>query len=809
MAFALEGMCRGNGRGYVRLSAPGVRAEDLYARAVAANGAEIACAVYPFGFPAEDPAAVRLDGDAHAGDGTGVVSFVVAVPLLDGTDLDVRLYGRGTPSNEPLFSFPFSPLRSKVRSRLTYRFHPEEAARMRDIDERRRHEGLRVFVPGMYPIGGGEVSCRFVVRDEFIPSAVYDIAVYDGAANRIGVEPIVIEDAETASHDDPLLRDRERLYSIRLPESARTVCISVTRRGIDGAVGNFACLLPPAYEGYVNGARDYTRNVHADGAYPQWLEKHRASYGDLEAQRVVIAGWKHRPRFSVVMTADGSPHAEDAVRSVLAQSYPDFELVVVTPEDGEAPAVVRDDPRVRSVKADGNDAADLITAGVCVAEGDYVAFLGCGDVLEPDALYRFAAELADHPDADLLYCDEDVLDAGTYRDPLFKPGFNRDLMYSYDYMGRMTVVSRHALDHIDLPGGEITPAYGYDLRLRAMEVAREVRGVPFMLCHRRAGTGTTDEAARGEAGRRALAAHFERTGVRADVRETGACRYRTTYAFDHEPKVSIVIPTKDHADVLANCVRSVLERTEYANYDVTLVENNSTEPETFAYYERIRKESDRVRVVTWKGRGFNYSAICNYGAAHTDGEIVLFLNNDTEVVAPGWLGSMVNFMARGDVGMVGAKLVCHDGIVQHGGIWVGDNLCGYLGYDLAVDDPGYMDTMRLPWDVAAVTGACQMVRRAVFDEVGGFDEKLAVVLNDVDLALKVGQAGYLVVYEPDAVLYHNEFTSRGRDERDPAKRRRSAGEYERFRMRWNATVEKGRFINANLNQHDGNFKLTW
>ena len=507
------------------------------------------------------------------------------------------------------------------------------------------------------------------------------------------------------------------------------------------------------------------------------------------------------------------------IDSVLAQSYDRFELVLVDVSGTGHPEVrqVLDsyhDSHIRVIEAENRSIAANTNIGIAAAQGDYVAFVDHDDVIEPDALYQYVSKLREEPESDLLYCDEDRLDHGRYDKPFFKPAFNRGLLYSYNYVTHMLMVSRTALDQIELPGDDVAGAQDYDLTLKVSEVARKITSVPSVLYHWRIHEASTSanpgsKPYADEAGKLALQRHFDRTGVKARVRESELpFRYRTDYLMDHTPRVSIVIPTKDHAGMLETCVNSVLGKTEYRDYEIVLVENNSVEERTFAYYQRIQREHPgTVRVVTWPGTGFNYSAICNFGARAATGEVLLFLNNDTEVKAPGWLGAMVNHLGRPDVGVVGAKLLCHDGIVQHGGVWVSVNSCGYLGYDLAESDDGYMEMMRYPSDCAAVTGACQMIRRDLFEAIGGLDETLAVTLNDVDLCLKARQQGYAVVFEPQAVLYHNEHTSRGRDEKDPRKQRRADDEYARFFLKWNPTLEFGTFLNANLNQYDGNFKI--
>nr|WP_240945152.1 glycosyltransferase family 2 protein [Bifidobacterium sp. DSM 109958] len=584
------------------------------------------------------------------------------------------------------------------------------------------------------------------------------------------------------------------------------------------------------FDGFLGGAHGLLQHAAQDPAYPQWLEKHRATANDVRRQRDLVASWEHPPLIGLVCVVRNDAERDltrGLLRSLVAQSYGRYELALVTPADDD-PALRAlvgetfgaDDDRVRVLNADGDGIADWTNAGVCAVQGDYIGFLTPDMVLEPDMLYRYAAAVlpgddGDAEPADLLYCDEDRLVDGRYADPLLKPGLNPDLLYAGNYVGSVLMVSRGALERMALPDAAVADAYTYDLALQGAE-GGAVRHVPYVLVHRRSGRGGGQGAL--EAGRVALERHWARMKVDATVSvdESAAgdasvtARYRTAYAHAEgkAPKVSVVIPTKDNVPLLRTCLDAVFANTDYPDFDVTVVENNSTEPETFRYYEELEADDRPVRVVRWPGKGFNYSAICNYGAAQCDGELLLFLNNDTEVIERGWMASMAGLFARPEVGVVGAKLLYRDGLVQHGGVWVVSDGCEYINQNFNRDAAGYMGTLRFAYDAAAVTGACQMIRRSVFERIGGFDEELAVAFNDVDLCLRAEDEGVLAVFDPDALLYHNEYGTRGRDGMNPKGRARIMGEESRFRARW-VNFPEGEFIGANLVQRDGHFKLQW
>lgn len=825
MPITVAGLCRGDGKGYIKIVADR-DLDSVYAVAQTETGESLPCPLYRLGFPGEDAAAQRRFGEME-----NMRTRVIAVPLLDDVKLTVRLYERdakagdgttGGAAPQPLLSIPFDPFWSKVRSRLTYKRHGELARQIRGIDQRRLSGNTYVYVVGIYPVEEGAVSCRFHVRMPFDGrNERCDIEMYDSAMRRIQADLQILEHSVITDPHDSACQIREIVYAARLQDDARTVCIYAKPQFHEA---NFTCILPDMFSGFRTAALDFTKHASYDEGYAQWFEQHRATHADVENQRAVCRQWDSKPLISIVTVVFRPPveYLRALIDSVKAQSYENFEMIIVNvsgddAKAGEVNAMLAslDDGRFTVLTAGNKSIAENTNIGIDAAHGEYIAFVDHDDVIEPDALYRYMTVIREYPQVDMLYCDEDLLDNGTYRWPVFKPDFNPDLLYSYNYVTHMLMVSRHVLGKVELSPADVSGAQDYDLTLKCAEQARLVRNVPHMLYHWRmhqASTSTNPDSKpyAQTAGRIALERHYERVGIKAEVGDSELpFRYRTRFIVDKPAKISIVIPTKDHADVLARCLDSVFANAAYGDFDVTLVENNSVEERTFAYYEQVRREHENVSVITWPGTGFNYSAICNYGAAHSDGDLILFLNNDTEVISPDWLESMAGFFVRPEVGVVGAKLLYHDDLVQHGGVWASMDHCGHFGELLSYKDGGYMESMRFPNDCAAVTGACQMIRRDLFERIGGLDEDQAVVLNDVDLCLKAGQEGYLVVFDPQTMLYHNEHTSRGRDEQDVKKELRAIQEQARFYAKWNHALERGRYINANLNQYDGHYRIRW
>lgn len=813
MSVRVLGLCRGSGKGYVKVASD-LEPESLKGSVQTAAGEYVDCPILRIGFPGEDPLARSIAGDSPV---PGEHIAVVIVPLLESTDLNVRILKRE--NGELIADIPFRTFETKIRSRLTYKYRGDFAAQIRDLDQRRISGLTCVYVTGIYPVEEHEVSLRFRVRYPYAGGAGRcAITVLDGAGNRIDVTPVPLESGAITDPHDSTQRIQDSEYSIILPDAPRTLCIHAKPEEYDG---NFACISAPMFSGFVNGAFDLTKKPWTDEGYGVWFEQHRATWADVAHQRRTISTWNEKPLVSIVTAVFRPPveYLKAFIGSVLAQSYENFELILVN-VSGDSPETTAalnavDDPRVKVIVAENRSISENTNTGIALAKGEYIAFIDHDDVVEPDILYRYISEIRRYPDTDLLYCDEDLLDNGVYKGPMFKPQYNPDLLYSGNYITHMLMVSRYVLKQVELSGADVSGAQDFDLTLKCAEKSRRIRGVQHVLYHWRMHQNSTSSNSGSkpyaeEAGRLAVSRHFKRVGVQAEV--TGSelmFRYRVKYPSESQPKVSIIIPTKDHVDLLATCLDSVLSKTDYTNFDVTLVENNSAEERTFVYYAEIQQRDPRVHVVTWPGTGFNYSAICNYGAAHSDGDLLLFLNNDTEVINGEWLDSMAGFFSRPEVGMVGAKLIFRDRLVQHGGIWVSRDRVGHYGELMSYKDGGYLESLRYPVDVAAVTGACQMIRRDLFNKVDGLDEKLAVVLNDVDLSLKVGEQGYLVVFDPEAMLYHAEHVSRGRDEVDEKREKRAVNEQARFYAKWDHAFEQGQYINTNLDQANGHYKIIW
>ncbi len=501
--------------------------------------------------------------------------------------------------------------------------------------------------------------------------------------------------------------------------------------------------------------------------YEAWCERHEPAQVE-EAVRAAGA-LSQRPRFSLVVPVLDTPESllRACVDSVRAQRYPEWELLLVV-DGGAAPvasleAQAREESRIRVLRQGGGVVA-MTRAGLAAATGDFVTCLEADGQLAPHALASVAVRLGQEPGAELVYADEDRLDArGRRHTPFFKPDWSVDLLRSVDYLGRFLVVRRTLLETVGGPREGFDGAHGYDLALRLSERTRRIAHVPQVLYHGRTrpGSGTPGRSwtEANEAGVRALQEHLARLGETATVERAAPDAYRVRYAVKGRPKVSIIVPFKDRPDLLDTLTRTLLGKTRYENYELVLVSNNSTRPETYALLERLT--DPRIVKLRWD-HPFNYPAINNWAAKQATGELFLFLNNDMEVVDPDWLDELVSQAQRPEVGAVGARLLFPEGTLQHVGVVVG--LTGFAGHPFwRLPDGGWWTPFgHADWtrNYLSVTSACVAMRRELFEELGGFDERFQVCGSDVEIGLRLNARDLRVVYSPYARLIHHESASR-------------------------------------------------
>ena len=566
-------------------------------------------------------------------------------------------------------------------------------------------------------------------------------------------------------------------------------------------------------------ARLLERFEEREVEYQEWYEKNRPSEEELARQRK--KKWKEPVTISVLVPAYRTPEVflRQMIESVLNQTYPHLELCIAdgSGENISVEKVVKEyqtkDQRVRYQRLEKNEGiAGNTNAAIRMATGDYLALFDPDDLLAPNALFEVASAI-EKDKADVVYTDEDKVtsDLKEHFQPHFKPDFNPDLLCSNNYICHLFVVKRS----LALKLGGQDPAYDgaqdYDFIFRCTEEAEKIVHIAKILYHWRVHQASTADTPTSkmyafDAGKRAIEAHLQRIGAKAEVSHTKDLGfYRVKYQVQGNPKVSIVIPNKDEKETLKKCLESIWQKTTYSNYEIILVENNSTTREIRDYYQELDGKNG-VRVVYWD-KEFNYSAINNFGISYAKGDYILCLNNDITVISPEWMEELLANCQRPEVGIVGARLYYPDNTIQHAGIVLGMGGCaGSLFVGLARSRGGYLHKAALQQDLSAVTAACFMVKKEAFEKVGGFEEKLAVAFNDVDFCLKVRHAGYLVVYDPYAELYHHESKTRGYENTE-AKKRRFQEEIEYMRCHWMPDILRDPYYNENLSLKASDYSL--
>lgn len=556
--------------------------------------------------------------------------------------------------------------------------------------------------------------------------------------------------------------------------------------------------------------------------YDLWVREKMVSRKQQKRQRA--QQFTETPLFSVVIPLYNTPEKflKEIVDSVLRQTYAKVELCLA---DGSSDARVEEflkkrygrDARLRYLKLEENRGiSENTNAAIRMAQGDFIVFADHDDVLALDALYEMAAAVNQDPEIDVIYTDEDKINrSGTaYFGPHFKPDYNRELLCCNNYICHLFAVRKDLLQKIGSLNPEYDGAQDYDFVLRCCEQANKIHHIPKVLYHWRTHPDSTagnpaSKAYAFEAGRRAVKAHFDRIGIAAEAENTRMLgRYRPRISIEGSPLISILIPNKDHVEDLDRCLKSIIEKTTYPNYEILIIENNSIESQTETYYQKLELgvlkayaglgKQERIRILRYGG-GFNYSAIHNFAVPYAKGEYLVLLNNDTEVQTGEWLEEMLMWCQQKEIGIVGAKLFYPDGTIQHAGVVIG--LCGaasHLMIGAAGDADGYAGRLVSVQDVSAVTAACMMTKKSIYDQVDGLSEDLAVAYNDIDYCMKVRRAGYLAVFTPYAQLTHFESKTRGLED-SAEKQERLKKESDLFCSRWKKELEAGDpYYNPNL-----------
>ncbi|MCI5509712.1 MAG: glycosyltransferase family 2 protein [Oliverpabstia sp.] len=566
-----------------------------------------------------------------------------------------------------------------------------------------------------------------------------------------------------------------------------------------------------------------TRNKAAV-IYQKWLPRHLPTKKDLERQRQEKFSWE--PMFSVVVPLYKTPekYLRALVESLQRQTYSNWELCLSDGSGKDSPIrevledLKKSESRIKVIyHQESLQIAQNTNAAIEAASGDFIVFADHDDELTDHALYECVKVLNENRDIEVIYSDEDkmTMDGHKFFQPHFKPDFNIDLLCTVNYICHLFVAKKELIDRVGMLRKEFDGAQDYDFIFRCVEAAgdKKICHIPKILYHWRCHEDSTSENPESklyafDAGQRAVQAHYDRIGVPVEITKGEFLGlYRTKFLIDHDPLISIIIPNKDHIDDLKRCMDSIEKKSTYRNFEFIIVENNSEKQETFAYYQQLEAINPKVHVVYWKDK-FNYSAINNFGVQYAKGDYILLLNNDTEIINDDCLEELLGYCTRVDVGAVGARLYYEDDTIQHAGVVIGfGGIAGHCFVQQKRGFTGYCHRIICAQDYSAVTAACMMVKKEAFEKVGGLTEAFEVAFNDIDFCLKLGKAGYHVVYNPYAELYHYESKSRGLED-TPEKVARFNREIAEFEKRWPEILRDGDpYYNPNLTLDSQDFSL--
>lgn len=560
--------------------------------------------------------------------------------------------------------------------------------------------------------------------------------------------------------------------------------------------------------------------IHGTGSFPSVAER--------EKEETTV--FPKDVTFSILVPLYNTPERflREMIESVTAQTYGKWELCLADGSDDAHDFVGRicqeyrqKDSRIKYQKLAKNKGISGNT-NECykMATGNYIALFDHDDLLHPCVLFAYMQAICEK-DADYIYCDEATFKGNSINHMItlhFKPDFAPDNLLANNYICHFSVFSRELLESGELFRSQFDGSQDHDMILRLTAKAKHIVHVPRILYYWRSHKGSVASSIDAktyaiDAAKGAVADHLTKLGYRNfEIESTRAFAtiFRIKYELTSRPLVSIIIPNKDHVDDLSRCVESVINLSTYDNYEIVIVENNSETVEIRTYYEEISRHP-RVQVVEYKG-DFNYSKINNFGVQYAKGEYLLLLNNDTEVITPDWMEELLMYAMRKDVGVVGAKLYYPDKTIQHAGIVIGlgaHRTAGHTHYRIPEANVGYMGRLCYAQDVTAVTGACMMVSKALYEELGGLDESFTVALNDVDFCLRVREKGFLNIFTPFAELYHYESKSRGSDKKDE-RALRYQQESDRFRVKWADALAKGDpYYNPNFSLDHSDFTVNW
>ena len=516
--------------------------------------------------------------------------------------------------------------------------------------------------------------------------------------------------------------------------------------------------------------------------YLEWIKNNEPNEKELEVQRKYK--FKINPKISIIVPMYNTPekYFKELVNSLKEQTYSNFELCLADGSEKKAEFIddiIKDDKRIKYKHLDENKKiSGNSNEGINMATGEYIALLDHDDIIPKFSLYEIVKAINENPDVDFIYTDEDKIyeEKENRMGPHFKPDYAIDTLRSYNYICHFSIFKKELMDKLGGFRDEYNGSQDYDIILRATENAKKIVHIPKILYHWRINQNSVASSASAKpyayvAAKEAIRASLKRRNVEATVEDSTILGlYRLKYKFKGNPLVSIIMLNKDHKNDLKKCIDSIKKST-YKNYEIIIIENNSTKKDIFRYYEKL-KEKKNIKVYNVSEKEFNYSKLNNYAVKKSNGEYLLFLNNDIKIITNDFLEILIGHASRKEVGAVGAKLLYPDNTIQHAGIVLNfTGVAGHVNAHMIGKEPGYMGRIMIEQNYSAVTAALMMVSKKNFEEVKGFDENLKVAYNDVDFCLKLRNIGKINVYDPYVEAYHYESKTRGYDESTEKKKR--------------------------------------
>lgn len=818
MRISMIGICRGSGKVFLALRIDDLQDDSTVEMNCTStkDGSVIPCSLYPY----EAESSFLKDAAEF--------NYVATIPQFSITQkLNFIEYNQKTDSiSEASLSVNYQT--AKWLSRLNYRMKRKITNLIRDYDiGRNSKEGLFKFIKCIPDTQDNILSVSITLPSSY--KGQLELKAFTYKCEPLEVRPILMGDRYRPVDWRVKGEVRSVLYSIRIPKEEASYTFVLYHNGVQ--VPGFGAIDVVHYKNLIREGMAVYNNASASPVYHDWFMNHRVTRRTLDIQRQTVLS--EQPMFSIIVPLYQTPLPllDEMVSSVIGQSYPNWELLLVNASrDNQdlfsaVTAYCNEYPNIKHIVLDSNlGITENTNFGIDAAQGDFVCFLDHDDTIEADLLFEYASAINEHPDTDLLYCDEDHLTADNrFVMPYFKSDFSIDLERCNNYVCHMLTVRKSLLDALPRPTKEFDGAQDHNMTLMVSEHARYIHHVPKILYHWRMAEHSTAADPNSkpyafDAGERAVRAHLDRLNLPAHIqREDRPFTFRVFYEPPSPlPKVSIIIPSKNNLRILQQCIDSIVGNSTYTNYEIIIVDNGSDERDVLDYYRNLTEQYNNI-VIVYSQKEFNYSKLINDGVNHAEGEYLLLLNNDTSVITQNWLEQLVGLCSRADVGIAGARLWYPDDTIQHAGVRIfigaGDNhfteqVADHLNAHLPKSNWGYYALSDCQMNLSAVTGACMMLRKDVFEQAGRMNEDLAVAYNDVDLCLTVRELGYQIVYTPYVNLYHYEMFSRGDDAENPAKQLRLTKEACYMYDKWvDRYIEGDPFYNKNLRGYSPYYTL--